>query len=293
VSVVIAAYNAADTLERAILSVLHQAGETVQLVVVDDGSTDTTPELLAGHTSKLLHIRTPNRGRCAARNTGARRSSGAFLAFLDADDELLPEWALEFGKMLREPSCLIACCGEELLDYRRGRDVAKINSPPRPLGPVYHGVCARFRTGTFAVRRDLFEAVGGFTEQISFSENSDLAIRLSRSLRSSAHEVLSTDRPLVRVHLTGRQTSSEAHQRERMLAAQYMASEHAEHLRRARRRSLANYQAIAGRYALRLGLGRDAIRWYTLAISSFPLRPRYYWRLLQALVTPRGETESS
>lgn len=97
ISVIIPAYNAEQTLERACRSVWNQTYPNVELVVVDDGSTDGTPQLLdslAAGREQVQAIHQKNGGVCSARNTGLDRAKGDFLCFLDADDELTPR-ALE------------------------------------------------------------------------------------------------------------------------------------------------------------------------------------------------------
>ena len=97
-SVVIPAYNYASTLRRAVTSVTKQLKLNHELIVIDDGSTDDTPALVAQlekETPKQVrYIRKPNGGPSSVRNTGIRKALGTYLIFLDADDELLPD-ALE------------------------------------------------------------------------------------------------------------------------------------------------------------------------------------------------------
>jgi len=83
---VIPAFNAEPYLAEAIQSVLAQGIPGIQVVVVDDGSTDGTAEVAAGFGAQVALIRQPNAGIGAARNAGVERAVGNFLAFLDADD---------------------------------------------------------------------------------------------------------------------------------------------------------------------------------------------------------------
>lgn len=93
ISVVIPAYNAEGTVQRACVSVLEQDYPNVELIVVDDGSQDGTSavlEALAGKHANLVLIRQENGGVSKARNTGMEKAAGDYLMFLDADDELAP-----------------------------------------------------------------------------------------------------------------------------------------------------------------------------------------------------------
>jgi glycosyltransferase involved in cell wall biosynthesis len=91
VSVVVPFYNGAKFLRAALDSVLAQTYEQVQLVAVDDGSTDSSPDILASYGSRLVTIRQSNAGVAEARNAGIRASQGELIAFLDQDDWWLPE----------------------------------------------------------------------------------------------------------------------------------------------------------------------------------------------------------
>lgn len=92
VSVVLPSYNRADTLRRAIDSVLRQSFSDWELLVVDDGSTDGTPSLVHGIDPRVRLVRQDHAGCYPARNLGLRESRGRFIAFLDSDDEWLPHF---------------------------------------------------------------------------------------------------------------------------------------------------------------------------------------------------------
>jgi glycosyltransferase involved in cell wall biosynthesis len=104
VSVIIPTYNRAPLLPRAIDSVLAQTYGNVEIVVVDDGSTDNTQSVLDGYRDKIRRIRTGNRGASHARNVGMRASVGRYIAFLDSDDSYYPyKLSLQVDWMERHP----------------------------------------------------------------------------------------------------------------------------------------------------------------------------------------------
>ena len=94
ISVVIPAFNCAQWLEAAVESCLRQSLRPVQVIVVDDGSTDDTQRICENFGDRICYWRLENGGVSRARNTGAAMASGDWLVFLDADDVLLPH-ALE------------------------------------------------------------------------------------------------------------------------------------------------------------------------------------------------------
>ena len=104
VSVVTPAFNVGWCVGRAIDSVLGQSLRELEIIVVNDGSTDDTRDVLAAYGDSIRAIDQANGGMSAARNTGIRAARGAFIAFLDADDWWLPEkLARQIDLMQRRP----------------------------------------------------------------------------------------------------------------------------------------------------------------------------------------------
>src|SRR5262245_34199236 len=99
VSVLIPVYNGAAFIATAVDSALNQQEVDVDVIVIDDGSTDATPEILASYQERIRVLRQTNAGHVKARNNGAKIAKGEWLAFLDADDEWLPD------KLARQLAC--------------------------------------------------------------------------------------------------------------------------------------------------------------------------------------------
>ena len=115
ISVIIPAYNYAGSLPRAVLSVLEQGEPATEVVVVNDGSTDNTGQVLAALQQQwpnLIVVTQDNAGAAAARNHGVRVATGRYLLMLDADDELLPGSLATFKAALeRQPDVALALGG--------------------------------------------------------------------------------------------------------------------------------------------------------------------------------------
>src|SRR5690348_923784 len=101
VSVIVPVFNKAPFVSRAIESVLIQHFTDFELIVVDDGSTDYSIDIVSSYEDERIRIiRQCNRGPGAARNTGIKHAKGDFIAFLDADDEWLPNYLSESVRLL-------------------------------------------------------------------------------------------------------------------------------------------------------------------------------------------------
>ena len=104
VSVIIPAHNSAAFIEETLDSILAQPHRPLEILVVDDGSTDLTPQIVSGYAPEVRLIRQPQSGHPAARNTGIRAARGEFLAFLDHDDLWTPfKLALQFAAFYKDP----------------------------------------------------------------------------------------------------------------------------------------------------------------------------------------------
>lgn len=196
ISVIIPTYNRRHTLPRAIESVLNQTHRDLELIVVDDVSTDDTLEYLGKIDDPRLKIVVldQNGGAGRARNKGLEIASGAFLAYQDSDDE----WSVRFlERLLTElenagPDTGIVYCGK--LVYGRDQQrvfgpgrVAYMPDPDRPVleGDIHREVLSRplVSSQTFLVRRALMERVGGWHETIRKGEDWELSARLSKITR--------------------------------------------------------------------------------------------------------------
>jgi len=117
VSAVIPAYNAAETIERALNSVYAQTYPSIiEVIVVDDGSTDATAQIIRDKFPQVTLIQQENAGNAGARNTGVAAATGEYIAFLDADDEWLPEkTASQVAVMEDLPGAAICLCKQVLI----------------------------------------------------------------------------------------------------------------------------------------------------------------------------------
>lgn len=191
VSVVIPCFNQAAYLGEAIESVLKQTFQDFEIVVVDDGSTDATPDV-ARRYSQVWCLRQPNRGLSAARNTGIAASRGRYLVFLDADDRLLPE-ALAAGLNCFEghPDCAFVSGG-----YRRIDESGAVIEQPTPVRVEQDHYLALLQGNyvgmhaTVIYQRSFLEAAGGFNEHLPACEDYDLYLRLARLNPVRCHETV-------------------------------------------------------------------------------------------------------
>jgi glycosyltransferase involved in cell wall biosynthesis len=200
VSVIIPTYNRAATLGRAIESVLSQDHRALELIVVDDGSSDATPDLLASiDDPRLRCVRQPNRGVSAARNRGIAEAHGDYIAFLDSDDEWLPgKLSVQVDRLAGSASDVALVIGG-LRIVRSGEEHEVL---PQYEGRVFEALLAdNVLLGLCSnalIRREVFETVGGFDESLPAIEDYDLAVRIAHFFRVAAIR-----EPMARYHDQG------------------------------------------------------------------------------------------
>jgi len=181
VSVIIPTYNRSQKVARAIQSVLDQSLRDLEIIVVDDGSTDDTYKCLDRFGSSIKYIRQlVNRGVSAARNRGIKGSFAPWIAFLDSDDYWLKDKLhVQMNFVHRNPGT-VACQTEEIW-IRRGRRVNPKRRHRKPSGDIFKQslkLCL-VSPSSVIIRRAVFDEVGLFDETLQAGEDYDLWLRIS------------------------------------------------------------------------------------------------------------------
>jgi len=180
ISVIIPAHNAARFIEEAVRSVLSQTYGNLEIIVVDDGSTDDTYERVAAFGPRITLIRQANGGAAVARNTGIRCSRGEYVAFLDADDVWLAEKTARLLSILeREPGAAVAYHGYAAIDDAG----AVVGQPVIPVheGDVLEPLLLRcfFGPPMVMIRRTCLDSVGLFDPVLRLGQDWDLFLRIA------------------------------------------------------------------------------------------------------------------
>jgi glycosyltransferase involved in cell wall biosynthesis len=186
VSVVIPTYNQASFIDETIRSVLNQTFQDFEIIVIDDGSTDNTPEVISA--LPVRYFRQENQGCSAARNHGIKLSSGEYIAFLDSDDVLM-ENALEKGVDVldRHPEVGFSY-GQAYMMDENGRIHRVRKSSFLDSSTIVDGTeqirellfFNRIPMSTLMVRRHCLDDVGGFNEELKNFEDRHICIRLAK-----------------------------------------------------------------------------------------------------------------
>lgn len=271
-SVVMPVHNGASTLRRSIDSVLAQTLTDIELIVVDDGSTDGSADVVASidDTRVRLH-RQPKGGVSAARNSGARRATGSYLAFLDCDDIARPTWLEVLSSTARREGASLVCASVEKVNPLPGEPA--VRRPDRQS----NGLHVLFLPGAYMVDRELFHTVGGFDEELGYSENVELGMRLQQACIASGLGVAWTDE----VVATMDRSASGSSRPLRYAAVERILAVHEADFRQDRERH-ARWLGMAAVEATRHGDRRRALGYAARSIRVRPLQPRSWVRLASA-----------
>ncbi len=290
VSAVIPTHNYGRFLGRAIESVLAQSHSPIECIVVDDGSTDETPGVLARYGERIRAIRRERGGVSSARNAGIRAARGKYVALLDADDAWKPDKIARQLALLEARADVGAVgCAVELADG---------NSPPRAvrLRPSVPDLPGRLRriavrdswvegSGSGAVvPRRVLDDVGLFDEGLAAAEDWDMWLRIA-----ARYPILNVPEVLVSISRHGTGTFRNA---AKMESNQWKVYEAAIARwpdlldRRTRRRMRALIMSDAGGEHLFAGRHDEALRRFLGSLREWPLAPSR-WRIVASLALRR------
>jgi glycosyltransferase involved in cell wall biosynthesis len=178
VSVIIPAHNAAPFVAATLDSALAQTLDDLEIIVVDDGSTDGTAEVLTGYRDRIRVLHQEPSGPSSARNRGAEVARGEWLAFLDADD-LWREEKLERQLEIAGEDIDLVHTGTEIFGDSSSRD--RYRSVVTDRGCLFESLLRRnfVTTSSVILRTDRFRQLGGFEEDLRYCEDWDLWLRFS------------------------------------------------------------------------------------------------------------------
>lgn len=191
ISVVIPSFNRKKELPACLESVLGQTYGNIEVIVADDGSADGTEELFAGITDqRVKYLRyTPNRGACFARNYGAERSAGEYIAFQDSDDIWRPDKLEKQMEFMRETGADFVFCGMNRVSAGGKRYYYPVHDFVNGADPVGQLLLEnRAGTQTMLMRREVWEDTR-FDESFRRYQDWDFAMRAAKS-HSTAYQKL-------------------------------------------------------------------------------------------------------
>ncbi len=285
VSVVIPTYNRAHLIGRAIESVLNQTYQDFELIIIDDCSIDNTDDVIKEFQKKdnrIIYLKhDKNKGGSAARNTGIKTSRGEYIAFLDSDDEWLPEKLekqINVFKKLSDNIGLVYSGYYEVLE-QNGEVLSKII--PIFKGDIYKNILKSNILGspTPLIRKICFEKAGLFDETLLSCQDWDLWIRIAKYYKFDFLK-----ETLAKYYIHGNQISTNINNK--ILSREIILKKYYLDL-------LKNFQAIGFHYN-HLGVLysldgeiNKARKYFLNSIKFIPFKRSNYFHLLFSLLNPK------
>ena len=284
VSIILPSYNCAAFLPHSIGTILSQTYNSYEIIVIDDGSTDNTKEVLYPFMQRIKYIRLEqNKGLPTARNIGIRSAQGKYIAFIDADDLWLPEKLqtdIEYFETHPEVSMVYS---KHINIDEKGDDLNGNTKKQLPSGNIFTQLFSEQNfiiTSSVVVRKEVFETTGLFDEQLFNCQDWDMWLRIAFHFK-----VAGINKPLVKYRHNPHSLSKN---RNNVLKYQkiiidkiynkFKDKENGIHEKLYKKR-LASHYAKAGRYYLRIGDKNRANENFGLSLKNAPLNfrsLRYY-----------------
>jgi len=285
VSVIIITYNRANFLLEAVRSVLSQTYTDFELIIVDDASQDNTAQVVDGLSDKRIrYIRHEvNKGEAGARNTGVTNSKGEYIAFLDDDDEWLPEkLRLEVDVLENSPPETGGVyTGTILTEMASGKTL--LSFVPEERGNIYRNLIASNVVGgasTVLLRKECFEKVGLFDQIVGYPVDYDMWIRIAEEFQ---FEVIGE--PLVKYRIHDNNMSDNLEIRIRGWEAFF--EKHREFFASNARACSQHYFYLGNQYCL-VGKKWKAINAFLKAVKLDPFKIKNHYYLGLSLLGPEN-----
>ena len=284
VSVVIPTYNRGNFLRAAVASALAQTLRDLEIIVVDDASAEDSEKVVRQFgDSRLKFIRhETNRGVAAARNTGVLKSQGKYIAFLDDDDEWLPEkLERQFELLEQSPRNVgVVYTGSLAMESMNGKALFQLM--PTLKGVIFQEMLLRDSlapTSTFVVRKECFEKAGLFDVDFEFGEDFDMWLRIAAAFQFDYIE-----EPLVRFSAPddNKRSLSSNNFEARIKASEARLKKYAEIIALDRRCHSRRYLSLGVLHCYN-GNVRKGRESFIRGIKIHPLEPRNYFNLCLSL----------
>jgi glycosyltransferase involved in cell wall biosynthesis len=200
ISIITPTFNRRDLVQTTIKSIIGQKFTDWELIVVDDGSTDDTEEVLKTYLTdpRIRYIKKQNTGQADSLNVGVSHSKGEFIVFLDSDDEAYPDWLETVNPELRKNTGILSVGAiRKLIDgtmIDEGIDWVEFSGEK---------IRVKFTCGSLFIRRKVFDAIGGYDSSLKANIQTDLGLRLITHIKKHGLEIATIDKNLVQINIHG------------------------------------------------------------------------------------------
>jgi glycosyltransferase involved in cell wall biosynthesis len=277
ISIITPTWNRKDLLQVTIRSILNQTYRNWELVIVDDGSTDGTENAIQHFLAdkRIRYVKKENSGQAHSLNVGATYVTGTYITFLDSDDEAYPNWLEVVNSHLMHDTG-IACTGA----MRRFSDGTIVKEGLWPFRFYGQQMQLKFTCGSLFIRRDLFNAIGGYDSSLRSNIQTDLGYRLLEHLRNTSLRIVPIDEYLVQINVHEGERIRTNWQKRRDGGVQFIRK-HYDFIRRNDPKEVSNIYASIAFSSYKLKRRVESLQFLIKAIQHNPVRLRNYFRIIK------------
>lgn len=264
-------------IERTIKSVQRQTFSDFEYIIVDDGSTDETEEVVSKYQkfSAIRYIKKENTGSGHTRNVAVEHATGDFITFLDSDDEALPEWLETVAKEIKDETGIVSVGAVRVVGNKK-----RILELPYEINVYGKMERVKFTCGSLIMRREIFVAVNGYDLSMPTGLQSELGYRMLEYLQQTSFKIVSIPKALVNIYV---------HDGPRLRANWNRLSEtclvfvnkHFAYFEKWDRKQLSNNYSVIAYYNYRNGDRKHALYFILKSIRYKPFRLTNYARIMK------------
>lgn len=277
ISVIIPTYNREDLLPTAVESVINQTFKDWELIIVDDGSTDGTEELVKKYLTdiRISYVKKENGGGAQTRNFGVSLAKRDFIVFLDSDDEAYPNWLETAFQQIKDDTGIV-CVGAN----RKLVDGTIVEELPYEVSVYGKKANVKFTAGSMFVRRTLYLASGGYDMKMPSGLQSQLGYTLLEYLHKTNLQIASVNQCLMQINIhNGQRVRTEWN----TLTVDCLSfvNKFLPYFQRWDRKELSNNYTVIAYYNYRAKKRKESVIYLTKAIRYRPQRISNYVRLVK------------
>lgn len=276
ISIITPTYNRAHLISRMIENVIKQSFQNWELIIMDDGSSDNTKEVVESYgDTRIKYYSSGNSGAADKRNKGVEVANYNYIIFLDSDDAPKPHWLELLLNKVHGKKNAIASCGWEKINDQK--ELIQF-SPPQNLGPLFNNITLNYLAGSLLIKKEFFLETGGFDISLPAGHHTDLLLRLIPVFEKNNVKIENISEPLLTIHSHSgnkiRSNNSSVYHGTMSLLKKH-------HLKfKNNRKDHINYLGVAAVSALKMGEIKEGKKLLRKAFIIMPYRKKSLFRVI-------------
>jgi glycosyltransferase involved in cell wall biosynthesis len=280
-TIVTPTFNRADMIQATIKSVLTQTFKDWELIIVDDGSTDNTDEVMQQFLTdtRIKYVKKTNTGQADSLNVGASHASGEFITFLDSDDEAYPNWLQVVNENIKEDTSVICVAAmRKLLD---GRLIKEHICRWKFFGET---IRYKFTCGSLFLKKHILFDIGGYDPELKCNIQTDLGYRLIGYLMNTNRKIVAVSEYLVQINLHDGPRIRTNWEKRREGTKQFL-DKHYKFIRQNMPQDIVSSYAIIAYSNYKLKKRKESLQYLLKVIKLRPLTPANYLKFIKYALT--------